>query len=405
MGENIVPAEKESPRGSLLAVLEKQEGAIIASLPKHLPAERMLRIGRTAISKTPALWECSPQSVIASIVEASQLGLEPNGPLGEAALVPFKNWRTKGKECQLMVQYRGYIELAERSGKVEFVDAQVVYEGDQFEFEYGSEQKLRHVPAFSRPASAGVVCVYGIVKFKTGASKFVVLSPAEVEEIRSCSRAADGDAWKKWWGEMAKKTALRRLFKYVPLSSEMKRATLIDDSTDAGVRPGQSQTKTVGQFSDAMLDTDDLAARLEAVAGDGEAEAGPEIETDDDGVVIETTAEIVEDAGTEPNEPAGPVEDPPHEYEPTDPDIFGGESKFAEKFKALRAEFVDLAESSGLSLDEALVKWNAKVVKLLGSEGFSTIGELDQKGKNYIVRSLAAAITDYRAALDAKDNG
>jgi hypothetical protein len=250
--------------------------------------------------------------------------------------------------------------------------------------------------------------VYAIVQFKTGKCKFVVLSVDEVEEIRECSNAKDGDAWKKWWGEMAKKTGLHRLFKYIPLSPEIKRATLLDDSTNGGVRPGEGGSDD-GRFDGITADTSALQARLSAVADEPAETVSDEPPPpsdppaayppcDGDGVVDAVVVEEPEVHGVE-EAPPTPVE----AFEPTDPRVFGDESKFTQTFCEKRTQFAELVRTIGLSEEEALARWNVKVMSLLGGEGCSTIGELDQKGKNQIIKSLSAAITDYQAALNEKE--
>jgi recombination protein RecT len=412
MGEQIVPkeqAQEEHPRARLLKMVEGQSAAIVKSLPKHLTPERMLRVSQTAISKTPALWDCAPDTIISSLVEASQMGLEPNGPLGEAALVPFKNKRTRRLECQLMVMYRGYIELADRTDRVAYMDAQIVYDCDDFLFRYGMNQTLDHTPALVRPKDAKPIAGYAFVQYKEGAFKFVVLSYDEIEEVRQCSRAKDGDAWKKWWGEMAKKTCLRRLVKYVSLSPELTRAAYLDDSLDGGVRPEDAASQP-GAYDTGTADA--LKRRLSGAGSAPTPEEPPTIDgeytvegqevpppCDADGVVQD--AEVQQEAEAEA---AAQEEPPPKQPHPADPVVFGTESVFFQKVLELRQEFGGLAEGHGLSKEEATEKWRAKVMQLLGSEGVSMMGELDQKGKNQIIKGLAAAVKDYRAALDARES-
>jgi recombinational DNA repair protein RecT len=329
------------------------------------------------------------------MVESSQLGLEPNGPLGEAALVPFKNKRTRRLECQLMVMYRGYIELGDRTDRIAFMDAQIVYDCDKFEFEYGTDQRLRHVPALSRPKDSRPVAGYALVKYKTGEVKFVVLSFDEIEEIRQCSRAKAGDAWTNWWGEMAKKTCLRRLVKYVSLSAELTRAAYLDESLDGGVRPEDSSSSPAAYYdstaADALRERLSKAGEPETIDAEYAVEGDAPPPTDGDGVVTDEEAWQEAEAEAEANA-SGPL----------DTSMFDG-SKFVEKYDELFREFVELAvDGQGLSEDEAGARWGAKVIKLLGAEGFTTLAELSQSGKNAIVKGLAAAVKDYRAALDAR---
>lgn len=227
--------------GELLVSQKKQ---IEAALPKHLNADRMLRIVMTEIRKTPKLKLCTPASLIGSVIQASQLGLEPGSALGHAYLIPFKNYKLskeKSKlenkdisvmECQFMLGYRGMIDLARRSGQVMSLDAQEVYENDLFEFEYGLNQKLRHIPTMKEPGH--FIGVYAIAHLKEGGHQMRVIWKAEVDKVRKSSKSAEEGPWVTHYEEMAKKTVIRKLFKYLPVSVEMQRAIALDESAERG---------------------------------------------------------------------------------------------------------------------------------------------------------------------------
>lgn len=115
------------------------------ALPTVLTPERFTRIALSALNNTPALQKCTPMSFLAALMNAAQLGLEPNTPLGQAYLIPYKN---KGVlECQFQIGYKGLIDLAYRNGQMQTIQAQAVYENDEFSYEYGLEPKLSHRPA------------------------------------------------------------------------------------------------------------------------------------------------------------------------------------------------------------------------------------------------------------------
>jgi recombinational DNA repair protein RecT len=315
-----------------------------------------------------------------------------------------------------MVMYRGYVQLADRAGKSDYVDAQVVYEGDVFEFEYGSDAKVRHVPTLNPSKRGKQIAVYALVKYKSGIVKFTVLPFDDVEKVRQCSNAKDAEAWTTWWDEMAKKTALKRLFKYERLSPEISRATYLDDSIEGGVNPNASaEDQTLAQQLEGDQQVDDLKQRL-ADAADASTE--PEtIDTtaervdetpaaDDDGVVVEESKSS--ETPIDHLHP-GPDDEPeqPNQgniFEPAELNANGTKSKFAEKVNALRVEFSELAESTGLQENEYTIKWRERVLHILGTEGAPSMCEADQKQKNAIVKALAAAVKRYREALDAKES-
>lgn len=202
------------------------------ALPKHMNADRMLRIAMTELRKNPNLQKCTPISFIGAIIQCSQLGLEPGNHLGHIYIIPFENKKKGIWEVQLIPGYKGMIELATRSGKVYSPQAQVVYENDLFEFEYGLNPKLRHIPA--RENRGKIIYAHARVFLKDGGSQYEVMSVEEINNIRARSKNSSSGPWQTDYEEMAKKTVFRRLFKYLPVSIEMVEAITLDEAADRG---------------------------------------------------------------------------------------------------------------------------------------------------------------------------
>lgn len=207
------------------------------ALPKHLNADRMLRILVTEINKNKKLLECSLPSVLSSAIQCSQLGLEPGGALGHAYLIPFFN-HTKGTtECQFMMGYRGMIDLAMRSGKIINIRAKAVYSDDFFEYEDGIEIILKHKPNPNPNEKRSFIGAYAVAQFSNvaaGAYQVEFMYKNEIDKIRSRSKSKGQSPWDTDYEEMAKKTVIRRLFKYLPISIEMQRAVALDEAADVG---------------------------------------------------------------------------------------------------------------------------------------------------------------------------
>jgi recombination protein RecT len=207
-----------------------------ACLPRHLTPERMIRIAVTEYSRNHALKQCDPLSFVSAVMEAAQLGLEPASSLHYAYLVPYAG------KVKLMIGYRGFIALVRRHPDISNVYAHAVYEGDEFDYELGTEMKLTHKP---KGQSEDLTHVYAVAVFKDGTKEFIVMSRREVEKIRDRFSRKDkngkfSDAWVDSFDEMAKKTVIRRFVKTLPMSNELERAlennqgTIIDvESEDA----------------------------------------------------------------------------------------------------------------------------------------------------------------------------
>ncbi|EJI5712649.1 recombination protein RecT [Salmonella enterica] len=221
---------------------------LAAALPRHMTAERMIRIATTEIRKVPALGDCDTMSFVSAIVQCSQLGLEPGGALGHAYLLPFgnKNEKSGKKNVQLIIGYRGMIDLARRSGQIASLSARVVREGDDFSFEFGLEEKLVHRPGENEDAP--VTHVYAVARLKDGGTQFEVMTRKQIELVRAQSKAGNNGPWVTHWEEMAKKTAIRRLFKYLPVSIEIQRAVSMDEKETLTIDPADASVIT-GEYS------------------------------------------------------------------------------------------------------------------------------------------------------------
>lgn len=240
----------------------KVQAQIKAALPRHMTAERMARIATTEMRKVPKLAQCDPMSFLGAVIQCAQLGLEPGNALGHAYILPFEKrskvggqWRTDRVEAQVIIGYRGMIDLARRSGQIVSIDARAVYEGDKFDCQLGLEAKLEHEPDWQNPNRAvadKLRFVYAVAKLKDGGIQFDIMSRAEVEGVRARSKAAESGPWVTDYSAMALKTVVRRLFKFLPVSIEMQQAVGIDEMADAGVSQ-QNGAIIDGAFTEVEL--------------------------------------------------------------------------------------------------------------------------------------------------------
>lgn len=214
-------AGKKQPL-SIKDYIKAYKGEIARALPKVMTPERFSRIALTALTQTPKLQQCEAGSFIASMLTAAQLGLEPNTPLGQAYLIPY------GSRCQFQIGYKGLLELAHRSGEMKNIEAHVVYEHDEFEFEYGLESKLRHKPAMT--GRGDPVWVYAVYRLNNGGYAFEVMSWEDcLAHGKRYSQSYSKGPWQAQPEEMAKKTVLKRLLKYAPLKTEFTVAAAKDE--------------------------------------------------------------------------------------------------------------------------------------------------------------------------------
>lgn len=232
-------------------LLSAKKNWLAQVLPKHVKADRFVKVALAAISKQPDLLECEPNSILLSVMQAGQLGLEPTGVLGSAYLVKY------GKQCQLIIGYRGLIDLARRSGQILSIEAHVVYEKDKFACTLGLTPTLTHEPCWDADPGA-LRFVYAVARLRDGAVQFEVMSKAQVDAIRRQSKAGSSGPWVTHYDEMAKKTVIRRIAKYLPLTVEMQTAVAIDSAADTGelyVDPEVAEVAK-GEIADAEIEAE-----------------------------------------------------------------------------------------------------------------------------------------------------
>jgi recombination protein RecT len=224
---SYAPVAQRPDKKTLAALIEDMKPQIARALPAHMTADRMARIATTVLRQTPALAKCSPESFLGALMTASQLGLEP-GPLGEAYFVPY------GQTCTFIPGYRGLVKLARNSGQVVDLWAEIAYENDRFHYTLGLHRDIQHEVANGDRGKP--THVYAAASLKDGGTPFVVMTVAEVEAIRGRSKAAKNGPWVTDWPAMAKKTVVKQLAKWLPLSSEFSTAAVMDGTvrTDIG---------------------------------------------------------------------------------------------------------------------------------------------------------------------------
>ena len=229
----IKPYEKRI--GEVRDLLEKSRPQILMALPKHMNADRLLRIAMTSIARNPKILDCTTNSLIGAIIQCAQLGLEPDDMRGTAYLVPFFNTRRGKLEIQLIPGYVGLMDLARRSRLVSTIEARAVYTKDVFEFEFGLAPRLKHIPAGQMEVNE-ITHFYSIGRLRDGGVHVEILTREQVERIRDrFSKAKDAGPWVTDFEAMGKKTVVRRLAKYLPASPELQAAVALDEIAEVGI--------------------------------------------------------------------------------------------------------------------------------------------------------------------------
>lgn len=249
-------ANEGQGQGKTIAQLfEEMKPAIAQAIPKHMTPDRLLRIATTAIKTTPKLKACTAESLLASVMQCAQLGLEP-GVLGHAYLIPYNNKKkdANGKEywvqeAQFQIGYKGLLDLVRRTGEIMSISAHAVHKNDKFEVEYGINEKLRHVPEFDGERGE-VTKYYAYAKFKDGGYSFLVMGKKDIERHRDMySKTSKFGPWVDQFDEMAKKTVIKALVKYMPISIELQSKVSMDETIKTEISEDMSEVIDVTDWS------------------------------------------------------------------------------------------------------------------------------------------------------------
>lgn len=262
-----------SPVKAMGDLLKRMHTQIEKALPSVITPERFTRIALTAYSRNEKLQECTAESFLGSMMQAAQLGVEPNTPLGQAYLIPYRN---KGvMEVQFQLGYRGMIDLAYRSGEVQNIQAHEVYENDTFEYELGLEPKLRHIPALKDRGN--VILYYAVFKLTNGGVGFEVMSKEDVEAFaKKKSKTYGTGPWQSDFDAMAKKTLVKRLLKFAPLKSDFVRAVTADETIKSGISENMADLPDETVTIDAETTTPTENADYEEIPMPGDLYTDPE---------------------------------------------------------------------------------------------------------------------------------
>jgi recombination protein RecT len=253
----MTTAVSQQSQGNALAWINNPStlATLKTACARHVTPERLARVVLTAANRQPKLLSCTKESIWQSVLDCAAMGLEPDA-WGRAYLVPYEDRRNNRVLCQLIIGYKGLVELAMRSGRVKSIKSEVVYERDEFAYAFGLNERMDHIPAQGDRGRATHAYAYAILT--DGGHVFEVLSVADVERVRSRSKGGQSGPWQTDWEMMARKTAIRRLAKMLPLSSEFRDAVERDPGGDEDLIP--LETTVAG---DAPPTIDTTAQRLD----------------------------------------------------------------------------------------------------------------------------------------------
>ena len=280
-----------SPAGALRSAITSMSDQFLMALPAHIKPERFVRVAMSAVTGNPKLVEADRTSFFAACMRSAQDGLLPDG--NEAALVPFWDKQDNCYKVVYMAMIAGILKKVRNSGDLKTIGAHVVYDGDEFDYELGDNERIFHRPNLDRDKDAKRLYTYAVAHTKDGGIYREIMTEAQIQAVRNVSKAKDSGPWSgDFADEMRRKTALRRLAKRLPLSTDILEAIMPAD--DFGFdRPADEPEEGRVQTGPAT----GLRAALELENG---------------GATVEGEAEVVAhpESPADERNPPGPTEEP-----------------------------------------------------------------------------------------------
>lgn len=244
--------KKENKQKTIFDVIQAGAKQFATALPKHINSDRFVRIAITTIRQNPKLAKCSQESLLGALMVSAQLGLEP-GTLGQCYLIPFENKKAGIVECQFQIGYKGLIELLRRSGQLSDIYSYTVYENDDFNIEYGLSRTLVHKPNFTDRGE--IKGFYAVAILKDGAKAFEYMTKDEIikHEEKYRKGSYKNDVWNKNFEEMAQKTVVKKLLKWLPVSVEFLEMAAKDEKSFKVADEKTGETEEIIVLDDGMV--------------------------------------------------------------------------------------------------------------------------------------------------------
>lgn len=274
----LVPKDYES------MMLAKQDRLTQLLAGSDVEPERFIGMVTQAIARQPRLLnpDVDKESVLLAVLSVAEMGLVPSGPFGGAWLVPYRDKKSGKQKVQPIVDWRGFIKMAMRSGQLRGAWAHPAYEGDSFRYVLGDDPALMHHPTLNPDERGNVTHFYAVAHLNSGERVFEVMTRGEVDAIRKRARASDEGPWVTDYIEMGRKTVVRKLFKYLPVAQTPQMAKALEEEDDWNGEPGALVAAAPMSDRRARLVSHMQGAETDAVSTEPSVEAPPSAEPAND---------------------------------------------------------------------------------------------------------------------------
>ena len=268
-----VPAKKEKPKFSVMIQSDAYKNLINNTLGDPKRANAFVTAITSAVSTNPALMECDPGTILSAGLLGETLQLSPSPQLGQYYLVPFNDRKLGRKVAQFQLGYKGYIQLAIRSGQYKKLNAMAIKEGELLKFDPLNEEiEVQLIEDEAAREAAPTIGYYAMFEYLNGFRKVIYWSKEKMQnhalEYSQGYRAHKGYTfWEKDFDSMAIKTMLRQLIsKWGIMSIDFQKAY----EADMGVirQGGDIEYVDNEPEFDADLNAEDLPFDVEEEKGE-----------------------------------------------------------------------------------------------------------------------------------------
>lgn len=247
--EQTIEVINPEPKHDMVLWIESRHSELESFCAHGIKPETLSKTIAIALMRDPKIGGTCPKSAWLAICYAAKLGLDPNGERNSAHFIAYKG------KLKLMIGYGGLITLMTRNSGIVDIQCEVVFKGEEFEVLGGTDQTIHHKMDFALRNVCNydsVIASYTVGTYKSGLKKSNVLSRRELDQIRSCAQR--DNVWAANPIEMAKKSPLRNMSKWMDIAPAFDDALIISDESDGFGRRSVNNTGGMDNLRNKMGD-------------------------------------------------------------------------------------------------------------------------------------------------------
>lgn len=275
--QNSLVQKKQPAKFSVAIQSDGYKKLINSTLGDPKKAERFVAAVSSAVAVNPALQECEAGSILSSALLGESLNLSPSPQLGQYYMVPFENKKKACKEAQFILGWKGYLQLAIRSGQYKKINVLAIKENELINYNPLEEEiEVKLIEDEEARENATTIGYYAMFEYLNGFRKTIYWSKSKMEKhadtyskafslekyrLLQTGKIPQNDLWKyssfwyKSFDDMAFKTMLRQLIsKWGIMSIELQKAFEADIQSEQKENAEFVENETIDNFFEGTAD-------------------------------------------------------------------------------------------------------------------------------------------------------